>query len=290
MADIMNRLGYFLWAFRRSLRSGKAANACPACGVSAPLLVRRKYRVTALRECRSCFLRFRTPKDDIGAAESFYKDEVYKQGFTTDLPSDVELQVMLANLFAGMEKDFSSRIEAMRTAGLKPGSRILDFGCSWGYGSWQMRHAGFEVFSYEIGRERARYAKEKLQCTMVSNLQTLEGTVDCFFSAHVIEHLPNPRILFDTAEKVLRPGGLLVCYCPNGAVEREKIDFDEYHRNWGKVHPLMISPQYMKEEAIRREFSQCAVFTSPFINSEIELLQDGHLDGVELLTIARKRQ
>jgi hypothetical protein len=200
------RSGYLLWALKRSLRGGADANSCPACGGRDAQVVKRKFVVTALRECRGCALRIRTPKDDPGAAETFYADEVYKQGFTTDLPSDAELQSMLANDFAATEKDFGHRIDAMVAAGLGEGSRILDFGCSWGYGSWQMRQAGFEVFSYEIGRERARYAAEKLHCSMVSDLRTLDGTIDCFFSSHVIEHLPNPNLLFDEAERVLRPG------------------------------------------------------------------------------------
>ncbi|MGA1983645.1 MAG: class I SAM-dependent methyltransferase [Acidobacteriaceae bacterium] len=287
MAEMTSRLEYFLWAFKRSLRGGPAANSCPACGSSESRIVRRKYGVTALRECENCALRFRTPKDDLGTAEAFYSDEVYKQGFTTDLPSDAELQTMLANRFAETEKDFGYRVEALVAAGLKPGARILDFGCSWGYGSWQMRQAGYNVFSYEIGRERARYAEEKLQCKMVSDLQTLAGTVDCFFSSHVIEHLASPGIMFDAAESVLRPGGLFVCYCPNGAVEREKRDPDNYHHNWGKVHPLMLTPQFLRGEAGRRGFTECAVFSSPVDNNDIQALREGNLEGDELLMTGR---
>jgi 2-polyprenyl-3-methyl-5-hydroxy-6-metoxy-1,4-benzoquinol methylase len=285
-----SRLEYFLWAFKRSLQSGSAANACPACGGSDNQIVRRKYAVTALRQCWACSLRFRTPKDDPGAAETFYVDEVYKQGFTTDLPSDVELRTMLANRFAGTEKDFTYRINVLTAAGLHPGARILDFGCSWGYGSWQMRQAGFEVFSYEIGRERARYAKANLQCSMVTDPQTLDGSVDCFFSSHVIEHLPNPRIMFDAAEKALRPGGLFVCFAPNGAVEREKRDFAAYHQNWGKVHPLMMTPQFMQGEASRRGFTHCNVYSSPVSLSDIQAQRDGSLEGDELLLIGRQKQ
>jgi SAM-dependent methyltransferase len=246
--------------------------------------------VTALRECRTCCLRFRTPKDDPGTAETFYVDEVYKQGLTTDLPSETELQAMLATRFAGTWNDFEYRISVLTAAGLTPGSRVLDFGCSWGYGSWQMRQVGFEVFSYEIGRDRARYAKEKLQCTMVEDLETLDGTMDCFFSAHVIEHLPNPRIMFDAAEKVLRPGGLVVCFAPNGATEREKKDFAGYHQNWGKIHPLMLTPQFMKYEAARRGFTQCYVFGNTVTAADIQAQRDGNLEGGDLLVIARAPQ
>jgi 2-polyprenyl-3-methyl-5-hydroxy-6-metoxy-1,4-benzoquinol methylase len=282
-----SRSEYFLWAFKQSLRLER--NTCPACESVRHRIVRRKFAVTALRECRNCFLRFRTPKDEPSKVERFYVDEEYKQGFTTDLPSDAELQHMLANGFAGTEKAFDFRIEAMRAAGLDRGARVLDFGSSWGYGSWQMRQAGFEVLSYEIGRDRARYAKEKLGCTVVTDLRTLDGTVDCFFSSHVIEHLPSPNILFDEAQKLLRPGGILITYCPNGAPERERKHFDDYHRNWGMVHPLMLTPAFLKGEARRRGFTHCAAYSSPVNIGDIKAQCDGSCDGDELLLVARKQ-
>jgi len=287
IAGMTNRFGYLLWALRKTLLGGTGENSCPSCGASNDRLVRRKYVVTALRECRECGLRFRTPKDDPDAAQSFYTDEIYKQGFTTDLPSDAELQAMITHRFAGTEKDFAYRIEALVAAGLKTPARILDYGCSWGYGSWQMRQAGFDVFSYEIGRQRARYATEKLQCVMVDDLRAVDGTMDCFFSSHVMEHLANPRSMFDAAEKALRPGGLFVCYAPNGAVEREKKDFRAYHQNWGKVHPLMLTPQFLKGEAIRRGYARYGVFSCPVQGCDIEALREGNFEGDELLMIGR---
>jgi 2-polyprenyl-3-methyl-5-hydroxy-6-metoxy-1,4-benzoquinol methylase len=260
---------------------------CPACGFPISRLVRRKWLVTSLRECDACLLRFRTPKDDPISVEKFYVDEVYKQGFTTDLPSDEQLKAMMHSHFAGTEKDFSEKIDVFLGVGLKPGARIVDFGGSWGYASWQFRQAGFEVFTYEIGRERAQYAKEKLGCTMMEDLRVLDGTIDCFFSAHVIEHLPNPNILFDEAVKLLAPGGLLICCCPNGADERKhRHGLKAYHQNWGKVHPLMITPDFIKLEAANRGFASCNVYSSPPDLLDVVARRDGDLSQSELLAIA----
>jgi 2-polyprenyl-3-methyl-5-hydroxy-6-metoxy-1,4-benzoquinol methylase len=252
-----------------------------------PRLVRRKYLVTALRECPRCGLRFRTPKDDPKSTEDFYREEVYKQGFTTDLPSDEELKAMLSTRFAGTEKDFSSRIDVLVAAGLPKGARILDFGSSWGYGSWQMREAGFEVFSYEVGRDRAMYAETKLGCTMVSDLRPLDGTIDCFFSAHVIEHLPNPHLMFEEAARLRRPGGMFVCFCPNGATQRQQRDPAGYHANWNKVHPLMLTPAFMLKAAEAHGFEQRAAFSTPVSAEEIREMKGNGLDGDDLLLIAR---
>ena len=279
-----SRLEYFLWALPRSVGPDKS---CPACKAANTRLLRRKYLVTALRECPECGLRFRTPKDDTKSAEEFYREEVYKQGFTTDLPSDAELQAMLASRFAGTEKDFTMRIETLVAAGLPAGARILDFGSSWGYGSWQMRQAGFDVYSYELGRDRARYAKEKLGCTVVSDLRSLDGTIDCFFSAHVIEHLPDPFAMFEEAGRLLRPGGMFVCFCPNGATERERRDPKGYHANWNMVHPLMLTPEFMLKAAKRFGFREYSAFSTPASAQEIRDMNGNGLGGDELLLIAR---
>jgi 2-polyprenyl-3-methyl-5-hydroxy-6-metoxy-1,4-benzoquinol methylase len=279
-----SRLEYLLWALSRSVQSDKS---CPACKTADTRLIRRKYLATALRECPQCGLRFRTPKDDKKSAEEFYREEVYKQGFTTDLPSDSELQAMLATRFAGTEKDFTTRIDALVAAGLPRGARILDFGSSWGYGSWQMREAGFEVFSYELGRNRDWYAKAKLGCKGVPDLRDLDGTIDCFFSAHVIEHLPDPYAMFEEAVRLLRPGGMFVCFCPNGAKQRELRDPKGYHANWNMVHPLLLTPEFMLKAAKTHGFTESSAFSTPVTAQEIRDMKGNSLDGDDLLLIAR---
>ncbi len=265
------RLEYLWWAAKRCLGANEQ---CPACGGGSARLIRRKYLVTSLYECPSCHLRFRVPKETAEGSE-FYADETYQQGFTTTLPNHEELQQLVQTRFAGTEKDYARYIVVLRRF-LPPGATIVDFGCSWGYGSWQMREAGFNVISYEIGRRRAQYARERLACTMVDDLRSLDGAIDCFFSAHVIEHLPDPAITYREAAHLLRPGGLFVCFCPNGNPERERID-DKYDHVWGKVHPTYITPSFMRWA--------CAVHGLVLA----ELNAGENLLGVELTTVAKKQ-
>src|SRR5882724_9806897 len=114
--ETLNRLQYFLWA---ALRAPAADTCCPACGDGGTELVRRKGLVTSLRQCPRCSIRFRTPKDDPDNPEKLYADETYRQGFTTDLPSDEALQAMLKSKFVGTEKNFSSRITVIEAAGVR---------------------------------------------------------------------------------------------------------------------------------------------------------------------------
>jgi 2-polyprenyl-3-methyl-5-hydroxy-6-metoxy-1,4-benzoquinol methylase len=270
IADIKGKLDYLWWATTNMLADD---TICPACSSNNAQFVHRKYVVTSLYECQNCHIRFRVPKETARRAKKLYTKEVYSQGFTTDLPSPTELAALLESNFAGNEKHFGPYITVLKSI-LPSGAKVLDFGSSWGYGSWQIKQAGFDVYSYEVGEQRARYAEEHLDCKMVTDLSTIYGTIDCVFSSHVIEHLPDPGILLREAQKLLVPDGYFVCFCPNGnpALETEQY----YHYIWGKVHPLLITPGFMTWAIEKSRLSLC------------EMRAGKNLMGGELLTIARK--
>jgi cyclopropane fatty-acyl-phospholipid synthase-like methyltransferase len=51
---------------------------------------------------------------------------------------------------------------------------VLDFGASWGYVSYQLAAAGYDVYSYELSKVRGGYAKKHLGVRMIESLQELE--------------------------------------------------------------------------------------------------------------------
>ena len=145
------KLRYLLWSASRIIN---ADISCPACGEAKTILLRRKYAVTALYRCPSCEVMFRVPKSSAEASDEFYQND-YTQGFTTDCPTPDNLAKLKGTFFAGTEKDYSGYIKVLQAIGLSPGSTIFDFGCSWGYGSWQMQQSGYRVYSFEVSRPSA---------------------------------------------------------------------------------------------------------------------------------------
>jgi 2-polyprenyl-3-methyl-5-hydroxy-6-metoxy-1,4-benzoquinol methylase len=229
---------------------------------------------------------FRVPKSDPIEDKKFYQNQ-YREGFTTECPSDQELARLQSVSFKGTEKDYSAYIEVIRATGLRPNDSILDFGCSWGYGSWQLSKSGFRVYSYEISKPRAQYAAEKLHCRLIASSAELPEKVDCLFSAHVIEHLANPRVLWEMAEIVLKPKGKVVLFMPNGDPEVEDFGTRRYHQLWGQVHPLLISGNALMNMANAHGFTG-RVYSSPYDATKIQAGVNDGLTGEELLLIAER--
>src|SRR5262249_6858884 len=154
----MGKIAYLMRCAQKHFDSSRFI--CPNCNGARSETISKKYVVTSLRRCLDCELQFRVPTDDPADNERFYEDE-YSAGFTTDLPSDDELASLIERGFSG-EKNWDYYNEVLKNAGLTHGARIFDFGCSWGYGSYQMKKAGYLVSAFEVSVTRRKYAKEKL--------------------------------------------------------------------------------------------------------------------------------
>ena len=231
-------------------------------------------------------MRFRVPADDLSEAASFYETD-YKQGFTTHCPSPADLRDLLQCEFTHTEKDYTRYIEVVTAAGLNPGDRLLDFGCSWGYGSWQLAQARFSVLSHEVSRIRSTYAAQHLGCEVVEACDRIEP-VKCFFSAHVIEHIPDPSVWLTWAVRILEKDGVMICFVPNGNPALEGVyGSKRYHQLWGKVHPLLWTPAALKAIATRHGFRPY-VFSSPYSVDRIQRREEDDTMGEELLLLAYK--
>lgn len=242
----VNRIRYVLQSFAKLL-TGRG-RACPACGQTQSNCVDRKFLATTLRRCENCRLLFRFPTTSAAESGRFY-DRDYSQGFTTTLPSDQELQNLLRSEFKHSPKDYSQYIAILHALGVQTGQKLTDFGCSWGYGAWQLANAGFEVQGFEISHSRCAFARQQLNLNATANINDLRDGQDCFFSAHVIEHVPSVSEMINVGRRLLRPGGLFIAFTPNGSLARRQKNSKGWHSNWGLVHPQLIDEQFFVRAA-----------------------------------------
>ncbi len=269
---------------------------CPNCHSKTFQIKDRKYFVTELRRCEDCRLLYRVPADSKQDNRSFYQKR-YASGFTTKLPDDDALARLMAGNFAETDHGYGYYITVLTSLGLAPGHRVFDYGCSWGYGSWQLADVGLDVVAYEISHPRAAFAGEKLGVQVLKELPDptatgdLAETFDCFFSSHVIEHVPQPSKVIELAGNLLKRGGYFVAFTPNGADDFRSVDPEAWHKFWGKVHPNLIDDEFWKRALGDRPM---LLGRSPVDCSSVSAFHKGEsvnerprLDGGELMCIAR---
>lgn len=216
---------------------------CPSCGDFKSEVISRKYLVTSLNRCEHCKLLFRVPTTSSVENQEFYQEE-YTQGATTDMPTPEQLKQYMATSFSGMDKDYSLFGSLLSWLGAKPGMRLLDYGCSWGYGSWQWQKMGYHVSAFEISRPRCEYARKHLGVDATSDMDTITGPFDVIFSSHVLEHVPSVQDSIGMLMKMLKPGGIFVAFTPNGSMQFRNAAQDSWSRLWGEVHPNFLDDEF----------------------------------------------
>jgi SAM-dependent methyltransferase len=217
---IVRRLAF---ATRILLNYGSDKN-CPFCQSEKTDLIGRKNLILQLRKCQACSLMFRWPKEAPGFSEKFYQDSYQEVGHTTELPDAATLNTFIANNFAGSPKDFADQIGVLKT--FLPRGRVLDFGCSWGYGIYQLKQAGYDAFGFEISRPRAELGRRHLGVEILDRLEDLQHipsqSVDGIFASHVLEHLLSLKEIFELFARILKPGGVVFIMVPNSGGKKAR--------------------------------------------------------------------
>ncbi len=287
------KLNYLITCMKKKFKD--EGFSCPSCGHFDSTVMDKKYWATSLCRCKHCQLLFRAPTTTLEENVSFYQ-KAYTQGFTTDLPSDEQLKAYLSKDFLGTERDYSTYIDIVRKASGTNGNKVFDFGCSWGYGSWQFRQNGFEVESFEISVSRAEFAKNKLGVKVHTSLSAVSGLFNIVFSSHVLEHVPSVKEAIAFGFRILKPGGCFVAVTPNGSAGFRKKDPNAWHKLWGLVHPNFLDGDFYQSF-----FSDYPYFlaSNPYPTQEIENWGISNqykrhiadqLSGEELLIIVKKEE
>jgi SAM-dependent methyltransferase len=259
---------------------------CPCCGSrhSGPLDWKFFH---SLEQCSECKILYRFPYEAPNQMARFYQRDYSEAGLTTDLPSEAELQLLVASRFRRSEKDFGQVIEMLQALGLGPGAKILDFGANWGYGTYQLRLAGYITDAYEISQPRASFGK-KIGVDVLTSLDLVGSAYDAIYSSHVLEHVPNPRSTLQEQFARLKPGGYIVAATPNGSTERRRANPHGFHLNWGLVHPVLLTSEFLlKNFAVPRFVSTSRTASTLKQWDKVGTLL-GPLDGEELVFVLRK--
>lgn len=263
---------------------------CPSCESNSSVIVSTKYLVTQLRRCNECQLLFRTPTTTVAENNRFYQ-EAYREGLTTDMPSLQMLEELKKIVFVNTEKDFSRYIKLLELLAVPKSTKLLDYGCSWGYGSWQFTQKGYQVKAFEISQPRAAYARKYLGVDVVTDGDDITDKFDVIFSSHVLEHVPSVSNAIEYGFNHLRDGGLFIAFTPNGSNSYRDKHFASWQQLWGLKHP-----NFLDENFYKAYFSNYPnyITSSPYDEHLIRKWAGSlnqliaNVDGPELLVIVQK--
>jgi 2-polyprenyl-3-methyl-5-hydroxy-6-metoxy-1,4-benzoquinol methylase len=232
------------------------APVCTNCGSTKVAVTDQKYIVTRLYECKECFLQFRHPSDNQKFNEDFYQEDyTQNDGITTDLPTGEELRGLLSSDFANSPKNVKGIVELWQTLlGDLSKIKAVDYGCSWGYMSYQFKNRGIQVQSFEISKPRAMYGNKNLGLAIKSDVKDLNSDNDIVYSSHVIEHVPSISEMVNESRRLLKKDGLFVAESPNGSLAFRKEDPTGFHRSWGLVHPNYLSDKFYQQTFIKNPY------------------------------------
>lgn len=220
------------WAvFQRALRQPRT---CPYCGSSRTTALGRRLLALTLMRCEECHLKFRYPKQDERWSEWFYQ----RTDTSGDELPDVQVVRNLTNQrFAGTNYD-ACRLTALLSTFNR--GRLLDYGCSWGYGVWQFRYAGYDAVGFELSKPKATFGSLELGVEIITDHAKLESfspaSFDFIVASHVLEHLPQIDLTLRLFSRLLRHGGKLVVLVPNSGCRLAQ--------EWRGVWPYMISREH----------------------------------------------
>jgi SAM-dependent methyltransferase len=277
----------------RMLLSSFSDKKCPNCDSAHTEMISRKRLILHLRRCKECGIMFRWPKEDPAFSEKFYQKSYAEASYTTDLPDPVTLQRFLQNNFVGSPKDFAEPIGVMKE--MLPQGRVLDFGSSWGYGTYQLRQAGYDAFGFEISQPRAKHGRSELGVDIIDSLEELYNlppqSVDGIFASHVLEHLSSLKETFALFGRIVKPGGVVLVMVPNAGGKKARELGVAWPTLINEKHTLALDGKFFRKNLTNFGF-KVLTLSDPYHPQEIRtaFANGGCLpeEGEELMVIGQR--
>jgi SAM-dependent methyltransferase len=181
---------------------------------------------------------------------------------------------------------------AARALQIPAGSRVLDLGCAFGFGTRLLTHR-YHAFGHDLSPGYIKRAQRSVPhatftCGPADTVPYPDGIFDAILLLDVLEHVPNERALVDEIARLLRPGGQLILSVPNKGLLAGLDSLNLYRRLLGDSAPPPTDDPSWCQSPVHQHYSasEIATLLGPrFLVRDAEYTGVGVAEMVNLLLL-----
>lgn len=210
-------------------------------------------------KCKGCGHVQLSPLPTVEQEEEYYKTnrmarDLLPQADKNDFDLMMKYEIWGAKQAARVKKNFPA------------GSRLVEIGSGYGWFVEKMRSDDYYVCGLDINEEKCAMAKERAGI----ELQPLNFITDEIFpdmlhsfdgvcSFHVLEHMPDPKMMLMKASQFLKPGGRIYLEVPNLNDYVKGLSNEYTNFSYLRAHLSYFSPETLRSTLERAGYSGVTV-------------------------------
>lgn len=150
---------------------------------------------------------------------------------------------------------YGSMLKRLQEGGLKPGDKVLDYGCGKGVLVQFLREEGFDASGWD------RYSEGW------TDAGVLQQQYDCVVSQDVIEHVDSPHALLKDLHGMTKPGGIVSIGTPDAAALDLKKPEDFVHALHLPYHRHILSMPALEKAGEQAGFTVVRRYDTMYNNT-----------------------
>lgn len=224
---------------------------CFICGINDTSII-LKCNMSSLVKCNKCGLIYFNPQPNNNTLSEYYSIE--SEGSYVEKinewygPLTKERITSLLSELDLMEGHLSRISSSLISA--KP-IRFLEVGCALGYTLFCANLKGWTAIGVEpsmsaVNWIRQNYNLNVVNGTVVEAASHLPNDFDIVLMSHVLEHTLNPVATIKAIYSLLKPGGIVIIYVPNGGGIQARYDFSKWEWTVFPDHLWYFTPTTLR--------------------------------------------